>query len=1328
MAKKNDDTRESPARSGGRTPTRPVAQAGVRGGNRLKPAARDVAPAQVIPPPPPGPQDLAGILNRAVALHQADRREEAMGLYRQVLAVAPDQVDALHLMGVAHCQAREYEQSLPFFDRALKLKPDFADAHNNLGKALKSLNRIPEAEAAFRRATELAPKMAEAWTNLGRLRRRLGDTDGSVDCYRQALSAGSGDAEAHHFLGVTLKDAGRLDEAIAEYRKALDLNPDYAEALNNLAAALRDKGDLKGAIETYERAVAVKPDFAAALTNLGNAYQEAGRLDDAIAHHQRAIELQPDLVEAHNNLGALYMGEEKAEEAVACFERALKCNPDFAPAWSNLGNIRVSQEQIDEARRCYAEALRIKPDFVEALTNLGNLLQDFVSLEEGLASYEKALAINPNFAGARFGHSLVKLMMGDLKAGFAEYESRWEGSDQAKKVKPPRFPCPQWKGEPVGRDARIIIYYEQGFGDTIQFCRYAPLLLERFRHVTFVVQNELYRLVQQSMGDRVRVVPGEHAQPFVRERYDFHCPAMSLPMAFGTDLDTVPAPVPYLYAGSAAQAAWRERFADEKRPRVGLVWYGSRGFRGDRYRSISLEAFRPLLERDDVAWVSLQKVRPDGPVPAELTAHIRDPMGDVKDFADTAALMAELDLVICVDTGVAHLAGALGRPVWMLNRFNSEWRWMRGRSDSPWYPTMRMFQQDKPAMWEPVLAEVAAALPAWLAQVPARQVPTRADARAFQPAAIEVVTADRYQLAGEAARSDQIQVAATGDGRVAARRHAQAEAALHAGFAAHQAGRLDEAQAAYRKVLDLEPEHPDAWHLVGVIHGARKEHEPAVAAIRRALAAKPGDPVYLGNLGIALAGAGRHAEAAEAYREALAGDPSASGIAYNLGNALTEEYRFEEAAAAYRKAIELRPDYVAAWLNLGNALREKGAFDEALAAYGKVLELQPDHSGGLLNLGNLRRELGEPTAARELLAKVTEREPANFRAWNNLGSTRRELGDLPGALAAYRRCLEIAPDHAEGHLNLAMALLAAGDFENGWREYEWRWEGAAEARRHRRHFPMPQWKGEPIAGRSIILHAEQGLGDALQFVRYAERVARRGARVILECHPPLKRLFDLLPGIERVVPQGEGLPITDFHCSLMSLPFAFATRLACIPAATPYLWADPALVRQWAARLAGDPRPRVGIVWAGNPRRSDPGAHLLDRRRSLAFATLAPLLAVAGVRFLSLQKGEGAPALPAAVEDYTADLHDFADTAALVRNLDLVISVDTSVAHLAGGLGVPVWNLSRFDACWRWLTGRDDTPWYPTMRLLRQPAYGEWEPVIARAAAGLAAWRDGRVA
>lgn len=1278
-------------------------------------AKKPAAPKAAVPAAATvSPQALGETMQRAVALHQSGKMEQALALYREVLALQPDNIDALHLTAVAHCQNRDFELALPLFEHVIRLKPDFAEAWNNLGKAFKSLDRNEEAEQAFVRATELAPKMAEAWTNLGRMMRRKGSTEESIAFYRKALEAGTGDAEAHHFLGVTLKDAGRGDEAIAEYRKALELKPDYADAWNNLAAALRDRGDLKGAIETYEKAIEVRPDFAAALTNLGNALQEAGRIDEAIRRHREALALQPDLAEAHNNLGALFMAEERSDEAIECFEAAIRCNPKFAAAWSNLGNIRVGREEIDEARRCYGEALKIKPDFAEALTNLGNLLQDFVSLEEGLASYNRALEINPKFAGARFGRALVRLMMGDLKGGFEDYESRWEGSDQAKKVKPPRFPCPQWKGERPRKGARIIAYYEQGFGDAIQFSRYVPLLAERFGEVTFIVQNELYRLLRQSIDPRIRVVPGEHAQPVVREQYDYHCPVLSLPLAFGTTLQSVPAQVPYLYAGAQAAGRWRQRFEAEARPRIGLVWYGSRGFRGDRYRSVPLEAFAPLLMRDDVAWVSLQKMRPDGAVPQELTLRLIDCMEEVKDFADTAALISELDLVVTVDTAVAHLAGALGKPVWMLNRFNSEWRWMRGRSDSPWYPTLRMFKQQKPAVWEPVLAEIAAALPGWLAQWPGRSAaPVRPDAAAYQPPPVEVVAADRYMLAGASPqnRSDLVHVSTQAP---APRDERRIQQRLQEGFAAHQMDRLDDAMTIYRQVLDLEPEQPDAWHLTGVIHGARKEHDQAIACIRRALAAKPNDAVYLSNLGIAYSGAGRHAEAAEAYRQSLAADPRQPAVAYNLGNALAELGQPLEAAKAYRQAVALRPDYVSAWLNLGNVLRDRGEFDEAAAAYQRVQAISPAHAGALLNLGNLKRELGDPVGAKALLEQALAKEPSNFRAWNNLGSTLREMGDLRGALKAYRHCLKLAPEHAEGHLNYAMALLAAGDYENGWREYEWRWEGAYEARRHRRQFPMPQWKGEPLAGRSIILHAEQGLGDALQFVRYAPLVARLGARVIVECHPPLRRLFEFLPGVAQVVSQGQGLPMTEYHCPFMSLPLAFGTTLQTVPRQIPYLWADPMQVRAWSLRLAGDPRPRVGLVWAGNPRRGDPGAHLLDRRRSLTFEMIRPILSVEGLRFVSLQKGEAPQASDPRLTDWTAELNDFADTAALVRNLDLVITVDTSVAHLAGGLGVPVWLLSRFDACWRWLTGRDDTPWYPTMRLFRQEAYGEWPPVVER--------------
>ena len=317
-----------------------------------------------------------------------------------------------------------------------------------------------------------------------------------------------------------------------------------------------------------------------------------------------------------------------------------------------------------------------------------------------------------------------------------------------------------------------------------------------------------------------------------------------------------------------------------------------------------------------------------------------------------------------------------------------------------------------------------------------------------------------------------------------------------------------------------------------------------------------------------------------------------------------------------------------------------------------------------------------------------------------------------------REALRLRPDYPEAHNNLGCALLLAGLFEDGWKEYEW-WRKVQPYSSSVRDFPAPLWRGEAIGDRTILLHAEQGLGDTLQFCRYAPLMVC-GAGIILEVQPSLVRLLSRLPGVMQVVAWGDGLPPFDLHCPLMSLPLAFGTTLDTIPAGTPYLSADPALAANWQERLVGLDGLRIGLVWAGGQRLNFPVLVAVDRRRSIALKALAPLGEVSGVSFVSLQKD--APAAQAAdpphglmLHDFTADLHDFEDTAALIVNLDLVISVDTSVAHLAGALGKPVWLLNRFDTDWRWLLNRDDSPWYPTLRQFRQPRPGDWNGAVCAA-------------
>jgi hypothetical protein len=424
-----------------------------------------------------------------------------------------------------------------------------------------------------------------------------------------------------------------------------------------------------------------------------------------------------------------------------------------------------------------------------------------------------------------------------------------------------------------------------------------------------------------------------------------------------------------------------------------------------------------------------------------------------------------------------------------------------------------------------------------------------------------------------------------------------------------------------------------------------------------------------------------------------------------------------------------------AWNNRAGVLRDLGRADDALASCERALALQPNYAAAWSNHGNALSDLDRPEAAERSYRRALELAPAFADAWNNLGLTQIDLNQHAQALSSYERALAIDPASVETRWNQALCLLQMGRFEAGWREYEWRWE-RARIKRQRRGFAQPLWRGDfSIDGKTILLHAEQGLGDTLQFCRYAALVSKLGARVVLEVPAALMRLMTTLDGVDQLVEAGQPLPPFDCHCPLLSLPLALRTVETSIPAATPYLSADPQAARAWRERIGTTAdgcthrRLKVGLVWAGENRAHVAELRKIDARRSIALERFAPLLEVPNVRFFSVQKGAAASQLSgselsARVVDYTQELHDFADTAALVANLDLLISVDTSTAHLAGALNRPVWILNRFDTCWRWLLERHDTPWYPGARLFRQPALGDWDSVIRATRDALAELSD----
>jgi tetratricopeptide (TPR) repeat protein len=606
--------------------------------------------------------------------------------------------------------------------------------------------------------------------------------------------------------------------------------------------------------------------------------------------------------------------------------------------------------------------------------------------------------------------------------------------------------------------------------------------------------------------------------------------------------------------------------------------------------------------------------------------------------------------------------------------------------------------------------------------------------------------------------------------------------AMHYALELHRKGILDQAERLYAGVLKLAPRHVEALHFLGVLKNQQGNTHEALSLMASALEINSGWAQLHVNYAFVLNGAGRFDAALETTGRALAIEPANADAQFHRGNALLGLDRPAEALAAFERAVALKPDHLDALVNCGNALTRLQRFEDAAGAFAGAVALAPGHPGILNNYGQALNAAGRSAEALEYFDRALAGDPHYFQAMINraqawidldrageaLADTDRALALKPrhvtalnirglalaalgrpaDAIAAFEAILAIDPDTASAYNNRgkaqaalnryaearasfqiateitptfvpaltgeALTYLVEGELAEGFAKYQSR-------KRKERRFEAPLWLGaEPLAGKTLLIYSEQGFGDTLQFVRYAPLAAALGATVVLEIQPALKSAIAGLAGIAEVVAEGERLPAHDLRCPMLSLPLAFRTTLATVPAAMPYLTAPAERVAHWQARLPGAGKFRVGVVWAGNRR------HLDDRNRSIAPERLAPLFAAAGVQWIGLQTDVNAhdrawlDAHPEVVAIGDA-LADFADTAAVMASLDLVLSVDTAAAHLAGAMARPVWIMLPFSPDWRWMLARPDSPWYPTAKLFRQPSIGDWDSVVAQVARELPA-------
>lgn len=1250
--------------------------------------------------------------------------------------------------------------------------------------------RFDAAAHAARAAVKAAPSQLEPWLLLAEAETEQNRFAEANQAYLEALRINSSDARVFRGCGHMLRRAGKWDEARMMLERAVELAPQDAVSWRILGQTLRDCGAIDLALDPLARAAQLAPQDPACWLSLGLGLQLKGILSEAEKAYDRAEAFQANAATLANHRSLLHLRQGRLQDAIACARDAVKFSPQDASHHFNLGG--------------------------------------------------------------------MLLLAGETAEGWREYAWRM-GLDEAAAFRPvPGIPV--WDGSALAGKA-ILLTFEQGLGDGIHFIRYARAVKARGGRIFARMPAPLIPLLS-AMPELDGVIASDDPLPGV----DMQAALLDLPRLLGPEVGH--SAEPYLVADEARRRRWRSRFADLPGLKVGLVWAGNPIHENDRNRSINLSALAPLFDIPGVSFVSLQMgIAADEIAARGLQKRIFSAAPLIANFADTAAALAELDLVISVDTAVVHCAGALGRPCWMLLPTPPDWRWGWSGETTPWYPSLRIFRQPRHQNWTQPLESLRRAL----VEEVARRAPAPSPAQAGMP--LNLLTDKIYARAlaayrkGDWAETEEALATllqggspnASAEGLLGAVRQNQGRhedaveiferLALREGDAKHwsnlgvalqKAGNEDIALSVYDEALRRDPllyaarrnraelrlqrgdhegarsdyevvrtEKPDdPWLLSSPARTAADPLPPLAALVRTArcaidrrlpaaaqlaldirrsegrqdltwlrtaldlanlrqdfrligpllqtaaatartpeiprlfvgalilhqklgeaieacqalLARFPDDSELLRSLAQAFNTADRKSEAIETLERLCRIDPHPEWNA-NLSHLLRDAKRFPEAYNAARTALALAPDNLAALLAMAAAAADAKAWNEGLAAAEKAWAQRPGDADVLaLILSNLRGRDGE-AAALARLESIIERDQGNPALWRIKGLIQKDQNNFVGAIAATEQAMALGLSDTHSLVNFALMHLTIGEYEKGWGLYEKRWNLPILQKKWPPLASRP-WDGGDPKGKTILIVGEQGFGDCIQMVRYARELEGRGARVITLMAPPLKRLFQKAAGVSISLMPGDAFPPYDAHVAAFSLPRLFNTRLDHMPSADPYLAPDLADVTRVGQIITQATRPdtriKAGIVWAGNP------AHAMDTLRSLNLAALTAALEIPGLQLFSLQKDRNEAllqnaSLSAQIVNLGPVLNDFADTAAALANLDLLISADTSVVHLAGAMGRPVLMLCPFTPDWRWGLKGETSPWYPSVRIVRQDRRGDWTGPLAALRAALVA-------
>lgn len=641
---------------------------------------------------------------QALQLHKNGKVNEAKNLYLTLIAAYSNSPRLLNNLAMIEFQQGRFEAGLEYVEKSLDIDPNQFTAYGNRGAALFALNRFDEAYRDYNQAITLNNNYAEGYYNRGILHEKNNRHEQALADYDKAIKLRANYTNAYNNRGNVYKTLKRYEEALSSYEDAIKLNPRHAKAYYNRGVILKEQKKYSEAFASYQQAIALNSNYVDAYNNCGNVLIDLQKFEEAIVCFQKAIEINPNYAYAYNGLGNVLMELKRFDEALLNYEKAIALNSDSPDPHNGKSNALQELKRFDDAVSGYEKAISLNPDAADTYANRGLAMQGMKNFDEALQNFDKAIELNPELADPYWNKALLKILKGEYEEGWQLYEYRRYKQDL--KGSYPIYEQPLWLGQESVAGKILYIYPEQGFGDFIQFCRYVPLVENLGAKVILKVPNALYAMIK-TMGLNARIVRNDEKV----DEFDFHCPIMSLPLAFKTTVETIPNKIPYFFSDQFKKNYWERKLAYASNSlKVGLVWSGSKDHKKDHDRSLRLAQLEPILDLP-VTFYSLQKeVREQDKITLSKLSQIQQYHEELNDFSDTAAMVDCLDLVISVDTSVAHLAGAMGKHVWILISYLPDYRWMLDREDTPWYQTARLFRQANVGDWNSAILNVRKAL------------------------------------------------------------------------------------------------------------------------------------------------------------------------------------------------------------------------------------------------------------------------------------------------------------------------------------------------------------------------------------------------------------------------------------------------------------------------------------------------------------------------------------------------------------------------------------------------------------------------------------------